>query len=182
MNIVSVLVGITIAGTAMPTMVQMTLAPVIAQKRATNLGEAEALAVSFAAANEGQPSLIGDPPNTCDLTQDPDAPDAYTVSCSAGENNLVQTVARSFRLEIKGSSYTNPTRSFAWETPGNFSHVECPVNDPWGVGWYNAHLAAGHLGACIPSPVWSRERYLASSPDDWLFDLSDWGYGRHPNF
>ena len=182
MNIVSVLVGITIAGTAMPTMVQMTLAPVIAQKRATNLGEAEALAVSFAAANEGQPSLTGDPPNTCDLTQDLDAPDAYTVSCSAGENNLVQTVARSFRLEVGGSTYTNPTRSFAWETPTNFSHIPCQVDDPWGVMWYNNHLKAGHQDACIPPALRTRQAYLDSNPDDWLFDLSDLGWGQHPDF
>jgi hypothetical protein len=182
MNITSALVGLSIAGTAMPMMVEMSLAPVIAQKRAENLGTAEALAVSFAAANEGQPDLTGDPPEVCNLDQDPDAPDAYTVNCTVGENNLVQTVARSFRLEVTSSSYTNPTRSFAWDTPGNFSHVECPVNDPWGVGWYNEHLAAGHLGACIPSPVWSEARYLESNPDDWLYDLTFWGYGQHPDF
>ena len=182
MNIVSVIVGVAIAGTAMPTMVQMSLAPVIAQKRANNLGEAEALAVAYAAANEGQPDLVGDVPDGCTEAQDPDAPDAYTVSCTVGEGKYIQTVSRSFRLEVTNPGYTNPTRSFAWETPQEYSHVECPVNDPWGVAWYNAHLAAGHLGACIPAPVWSRERYLESNPDDWLYDLSDWGFGRHPDF
>jgi hypothetical protein len=182
MNIVSVLVGLSIAGTAMPMMVEMSLAPIIAQKRAENLGTAEALAVSFAATYEGKPDITGTPPEVCSLNQDPDAPDAYEISCTVGERNLVQTVARSFRLEVGSSSYTNPTRSFAWDTPSEFSHVECPVNDPWGVAYYNDHLAAGHLKACLPSPAWSKDRYLASNPDDWLFDLSGWGYGQHPDF
>ena len=165
-------------GAAAPTMVQMTLAPIEAQKRAENFSIAESTAVAFAAANEGQQS-VSKAPDGCELTNV--APAAYDITCVSGEGRFKQTVTRSFKLRT-GSTYTNPTRTFAFETPLNYSHVECPVNDPWGVMWYNEHLKAGHLDACIPSPVWSRERYLASDPADWLYDLSDHGYGRHPDF
>ena len=178
MNIVSSLVGISIMGAAAPSMIQMSLAPLEAQKRAENFSIAESTAVAFAANNEGQQN-VGKAPDGCVLTNV--APSAYDITCTNGEGRFLQTVTRSFKLRT-GSSYTNPTRAFSFETPKRYSHVECPVNDPWGVMWYNEHLKAGHLDACIPSPVWSRERYLASDPADWLYDLSDHGYGRHPLF
>ena len=178
MNIVSSLVGISIMGAAAPTMVQMTLAPLEAQKRAENFSIAESTAVAFAANNEGQQS-VGKAPKGCTLNTT--APSAYDITCVSGEGRFLQSVTRSFKLRT-GSTYTNPTRTFAFETPSKYSHVECPVNDPWGVMWYNDHLKAGHLDACIPSPVWSEARYLESDPADWLYDLSDHGYGRHPDF
>ena len=178
MNIISSLVGISIMGAAAPTMVQMTLAPLEAQKRAENFSIAESTAVAFAANNEGQQS-VGKAPKGCTLNTT--APSAYDITCVSGEGRFLQSVTRSFKLRT-GSTYTNPTRTFAFETPSKYSHVECPVNDPWGVMWYNDHLKAGHLDACIPSPVWSEARYLESDPADWLYDLSDHGYGRHPDF
>jgi hypothetical protein len=84
MNIVSIMVGMSLMGAAAPIVMDMSLQPVIAQKRATHLGNAEALAVSYAAANEGQPTLVGAVPDACTRAQDPDSPDAYTISCSSG--------------------------------------------------------------------------------------------------
>ena len=180
MNIISSLVGISIMGAAAPSMVQMSIAPIEAQKRAQNLSIAETAAVTFAANNEGQKALVGDTPDNCELITV--ASDAYDITCEGGVGKYRQEVTRSFRLSPSFGVYTNPTREFAFNTPPKYSHVECPVNDPWGVMWYNEHLKAGHLDACIPAPVWSKERYLESNPDDWLYDLSDHGYGRHPDF
>ena len=45
MNIVSTMVGLSIMGTPAPMIMEMTLAPVVAQKRAQNLGIAETSAV-----------------------------------------------------------------------------------------------------------------------------------------
>ena len=118
-------------------------------------------------------------PKICDLEDHKNR--SYTISCSVGEGQFKQTAERSFRLEVE-STYTNPMREFAWETPSMYSHVECLSSDPWGVMWYNEHLAAGGLGACIPAPAWNQERYLESNPDDWLYDLSEHGYGKHPDF
>ena len=187
MNIVSAMVGVSIAAMAAPSVLQMTLAPVEAQARARNFTTAESSAVSFSSNWEGKDVAewtADDVPDNCD------APllvgeRAYDITCWGGDDDSKyrQVVTRSFRLAPEvASQYTNPNRQFAWETPKSFSHVECPSNDPWGVGWYNEHLAAGHLDACIPSPVWSEQRYLESSPDDWLYDLSFWGYGVHPDF
>ncbi len=177
MNIVSALVGVTIMGAAAPSVMQMSIAPIEAQKRAENFGIAESAAVTYAASYEGTSNI---PENTdaCSVSGDGDA---YDVTCSHGKGRYQQSVTRAFRLRVTGD-YANPTRAFAFETPLKYSHVECPVNDPWGVMYYNEHLKAGHLDACLPAPIWSEARYLESNPDDWLYDLSDHGYGRHPNY
>ena len=57
MNLVVTLVGISIMGTAMPMIAQMSIQPHMALKRAENFGIAEATAVTFAAQNVGATSL-----------------------------------------------------------------------------------------------------------------------------
>ena len=52
MNIISAIVGVSIMGATAPMMMQMSIAPFEAQKRAENLGQAESAAVTFAAVNE----------------------------------------------------------------------------------------------------------------------------------
>ena len=187
MNIVSTMVGITIMGAAAPSVMQMTLAPVEAQARARNFSTAESSAVAFTAANEGQTATdLSSLPGNCDApVASPTGGGAYDVTCYGGEDDSKyrQEVTRSYRLATQNmNTYTNPDRQFAFETPPKYSHVECAVNDPWGVMWYNDHLAAGHLDACQPPVLRSREAYLESNPDDWLYDISDHGYGRHPDF
>ena len=51
MNIVSTMVGMSIMAGAAAPMMQMSIAPIEAQKRAQNLGIAESAAVTFAAEN-----------------------------------------------------------------------------------------------------------------------------------
>ena len=181
MNIVSALVGITIAGSAAPALMDMSLAPVIAQKKAQNFGQAESAAVVFASLYEGETDT---PVATavCDYLTDL-GNGAYEVTCRKGKGRFSQQVTRAFRLQVENNNtYTNPDRSFAFESPEQFSHVECPANDPWGVIWYNDHLNAGNLDACIPSAAWSQARYDDSNPDDWLFDLSAFGFGHHNSY
>ena len=179
MNLHTVVVATAIAGLAAPGIANMAIQPVLAQRRANNFGEAEAAAVQFAATNEGQTEVSKQIPKSCELEDHLNR--SYTIRCEVGEGQFLQSAERSFRLEVE-STYTNPNREFAWETPVAYSHVECLASDPWGVMWYNEHLKAGNLDACIPAPVWSEERYFESNPDDWLYDLSEHGYGRHPDF
>ena len=94
MNVVSALVGMSIIGASAPMMVEMSIAPFEAQKRAQNLGVAESVAVTYAAANEGASSFT-DVPNNCELSSPSDG--AFTISCTEGEGTrYVQTVSRSF--------------------------------------------------------------------------------------
>ena len=189
MNIASTLIGLSLMGAAAPTVMNMTLAPIEARKKADNFTQAEKLAVIFSAHNEGKEELdLSILDENCKDKEGKErvfeeAPRAYAVTCSEGKGRYIQTVTRSFRLapETQGV-YTNPEREFAWEAPPKYSHVECLPSDPWGVMWYNDHLKAGNLDACIPSPAWSEARYLESNPDDWLYDLSDHGFGRHPDY
>ncbi len=168
-------------GLVAPGVAEMSIQPMLAQRRANNFSLAEASAVQFAATNEGQTEIDMSSLNTDICKLDDHGNRSFTVRCTEGEGQFLQSSERSFRLEVE-STYTNPARAFAWNAPLNYSHIECPPNDPWGVMWYNEHLKAGHLEACIPSPAWSEDRYLASNPDDWLYDLTEHGYGRHPDF
>ena len=38
-------------------------------------------------------------------------------------------------------------------------------NDPWGVIWFNEHLAASGIDPCIPGDAWNEQKYLRSDPD-----------------
>ncbi len=176
------MVGMTLMASATPAVLDMSLAPVIASKRAANFGVAETQAVTFAAQHEGE---INIPENTANCTARDIGNYSWSVTCSEGLGRFRQEVTRAFRLRPEGdegTTYTNPNRVFAFETPTAYSHIECQTNDMWGVVWYNAHLKAGNLEACIPSPLWSEARYLESNPDDWLYDISDYGYGSHPDY
>ena len=97
MNIVSVLVGVSIAGIATPQVVDMSLQPIYAQKRASNFAVAESTAVGYAAMNEGLNALtpLPDHCSTAELEGN-----AYTVTCTHGEGKFKQSVSRSFRLSI----------------------------------------------------------------------------------
>jgi len=203
MNIMSSLVGITVMGISMPMVAQMSIQPFMAQKRADNLGVAEAQAVGYAAANEGGTTLTATP-DGCD---DPIelANGAYSITCTEGEDTpYVQTVTRSFRLQVcddndgnnghgnsggfdcsnpGGGGYAGNERVFANATPGSFEPHQCPSDDPWGVQYTNDQWAEQWgWGACLPGVLWNKRTYLDSNPDDWLYDISEYGFGTHPDY
>ena len=85
------------AGAAAPVM-QMSIAPFEAQKRAKNLGIAESAAVTYVATNEWTTSLDTTPSGCANPVKL--ASGAYSITCSEGEGTqYVQSVTRSFRLD-----------------------------------------------------------------------------------
>ena len=66
----------------MPVMVQNSIAPFQAQKRAENLGIAESTAVTYSAANKGRTTLT-EVPNDCE--RDDLGNGAFKISRKAGE-------------------------------------------------------------------------------------------------
>ena len=196
--------GLTIMGIAMPMIAQTSIQPFMAQKRAQNLGIAEAQAVAFAAANEGAPSLLATP-DGCDNPVEL-ANGAYSITCTeGGDTPYVQTVTRSFRLEVcvddndgnnghgnsggndcsnpGGGGYAGNERVFANATPSSFEPHQCPAEDPWGVQYTNQQWSdSWGWGACLPSVLWNKKTYLESNPDDWLYDISEYGFGKHPDY
>ena len=101
MNITSMVVSCAMMGTLLPGVTSMSLAPVIAGKRAVNFTQAEALAVSIAADAERRNSLPDALPASCTYTKQRDA--VYTVECRHGiDTPFEQAVERTFRLEITG--------------------------------------------------------------------------------
>ena len=199
MNIISSLVGIAVMGIAMPMVAQMTLQPHMAQKRAENFSIAESAAVTYAATNEGAFSLAAVPAGceTSDLGDN-----AYSISCTHGENQFIQTVTRSFRLALcddndgnngHGNSggydcsnpggYANNARVFDYASPKKFSGHQCPTYDTWGVNGYNDANSKAMGGACIPAILWTQATYQASNPDNWLYDVNNYnGWGNHVSY
>ncbi len=103
MNLMSALVGLSIAGAAAPMIAQMSISPYEAQLRSKNLGIAESAAVTFSATNEGGTQLSSNIPDGCEVTEI--ATLAYDVTCTEGEGTkYVQSVTRSFRLLDDGAA------------------------------------------------------------------------------
>ena len=157
MNIVSLTVTGALLGLLGPAVAQMSLQPIVAQKRSENFSIAEAKAVSFAAKNEGGVTLTPTP-DGCNVIEIEEQ--SYSITCLEGENKFKQSVTRSFRLaaltdgEENSSGYTAPVSY----TPG----IYCPLWDPWGVQSYNV---ANNV-QCIPVP-YSHWAHLYDGPMLW---------------
>lgn len=136
MNLVSTMVGLSIAGTAMPMIAQMSMTPIIAQKQAANFAVAESQAVAFAAANEWQ-TQVGVPPDNCSVMFI--EANAYSVTCFHGLKRFRAEVTRSFRLysptptstDDGDNGHGNDLDGVDESNPGN-SKQYCPYYDPLG--------------------------------------------------
>lgn len=186
MNITSTLVGLSIMGAAAPSMMQMSIAPFEAQKRAENLGIAETAAVVFAASYEGGLEV---PQNTdtCVSAEREGTDNAYSVTCTHGTGKYVSSVTRAFRLAVPDQELdengTSTTREFAYETPTRYSGIQCPVYDTWGVNGFNDLNYKATGGACIPAVAWTQTSYVLSNPDSWVYDINNYnGWGNHKDY
>ena len=187
MNLVSTMVGMSIMGAAAPMVMSMSIAPFEANKRAENFGVAETAAVVFAATYEGTTDTPKDT-DTCLSSEREGTENAYSVTCTHGQGQYVQSVTRAFRLavpeqDLKNGDGAGTQRTFTFETPTRFSGHQCPVHDPWGVYGYNDQNYNAMGGACYPNVAWSQTSYQFSTPDEWLYDINNIkGYGNHPDY
>ena len=177
------MVGLSIAGASAPMLMDMSLAPVIAQKRALNFGIAESAAVTYAAANEQQLNLLPlptrDPDLVCVLNPGP-SNIAHDVKCTKASGTKFNAVAsRSFRLFSPNAQPPATTRTYTYNSPTKSSGHQCPENDTWGLAGTNDADPWGR--ACVPQAVWGTEAFLASNPDDWLYDVTHL-HGVHPKY
>jgi len=178
------MIGLSVMGIAAPTIMDISIAPVIAQKRANNFGIAESAAVIYAAKNANKTSLSAIPDN-CDRADLGDR--SYEISCRGGEGKYQQIVKRSFRLQPDDNNSpgdnNSTTRRFPYDDPGFLTrHHQCPETDPYGVEgtWINTY---GKKTGCMPQAAWTKTKYLASNPDSWLYDINNIkGYGPHPDY
>ena len=174
-------------GMAAPSVMKMSIAPHVAQLRAKNLGVAESAAVIFAATYEGKLDIPEDT-ETCTSEAREGTENAYSVTCTHGSGQYVQSVTRAFRLAVpdKGLDGTDgaiSTREFQFETPTRFSGHQCPIHDQWGVYGYNDQNYEALGGACIPRDGWNQPKYQFSNPDAWLYDINNRnGWGDHPDY
>ena len=189
MNIVGTMVGMSLMATAAPTVLQMSIAPMEASKRASNFGVAETAAVVFAAQYEGTTDIPKDT-DTCVTEAREGTENAYSVTCTHGMGKYVQSVTRAFRLAVPeqdlkngGGDGASMARQFQFETPTRYSGHQCPTYDPWGVYGYNDQFYTALGGACTPDVAWSQVKYQFSSPDEWLYDINNFkGWGDHPDY
>ena len=197
MNIVSTMVGITIMGAAAPSVLTMTLAPVEAQARALNFSKAETSAVAFSGQWEGEKSSSWGTnyPSNCEAPASTSLNGlAWDILCWGGkhtkrgdakDSNYYQEVTRSFRLASSAAG-----TSFSWNqpVPDNIGAHQCHKGDSWGSNLpqgYNA-LYEDVTGACVPRVAWTQEKYLASDPEKWEYDLRGYAdqeaYATHSAF
>jgi len=177
MNIVSTMVGLSIAGVASPMLMDMAITPVKAQKQAQNFGLAESAAVLYVAQNRNKtdPANLADAPDNCTRSGQGVA---VNITCSFGERKLRQTVTRAFVLPPVGSGNTEfemerPEGEYAFWRPCP-NDPTSPWYDPWGVNGYNDNFVEdGHI--CVPGPAQG-----GIDPDDdmstWLWDLREQGF------
>lgn len=174
-------------GAAAPMVMEMSIAPVVAQKRAQNFSVAETAAVVFAASYEGTTDIPSDT-ETCTTEAREGTKNAYSVTCTHGTGKYVQSVTRAFRLAVPEKDLNNGDgmatgRQFEFETPTRFSGHQCPNYDPWGVYGYNDQYYSALGGACMPQDAWTQVKYQFSNPDAWLYDINNIkGWGDHPDY
>lgn len=192
MNLVTIMVGFSIMGVATPMILDMSLAPVIAQKRAQNFGAAESAAVTYSAAHEGKEVNLPEPPSGCELISLTNDGLAWKIKCLKGDGQMKAEASRSFRVlplineGIDGGTGANGTgsaREFARETPAKdeFYHAYCYQDDPWGLDWFDRHPNLDQ--PCKPRATETEQAYLDSDPDAWLFDINQWdGWSSHPKY
>jgi len=141
MNIVATMVGMSIMAGASPMLMTMAISPAEASKRAENFGIAETAAVVFSATYEGKTDLPPTSTKTCTSEARENTKNAYSVTCTHGTGQYVQSVTRAFRLAVPDSGLDNSTstaeRQFEFETPTRYSGHQCPLYDAWGTLGYN---------------------------------------------
>ena len=179
MQLVTTIVSLSIAGTAMPMVAQMALTPAITQVKTNNFAIAEQQAVTYAARNEGQDELAEVPEN-CELDQAEAG--VVSITCTQGVKKFKAVVTRTFRSSIE-LGYAGNQRVFQYPTPKKYSGHQCPVYDAWGVYGYNDQYEKALGGACIPREAWTEGKYMGSDPDAWMFDIHMHnGWDPHPDY
>ena len=153
MNIVATMVGMSIAGASAPMVMNMAIAPAEAMKRSENFGVAETAAVVFAATYEGTTDIPPTSTETCTSQAREGTENAYSVTCTHGSGNYVQSVTRAFRLAVPDKELDNGDgaaegREFAFETPTRYSGHQCPIHDAWGTNTTCAVRRAAQGARC----------------------------------
>ena len=93
MNIVSTIVGLTVAASALPMMTTMSIAPIQAAKRSSNFSIAEAGAVTMLAQAQ-ENGVVTTVPAGCGI--DTLGNGVYQFTCSEGEGAYKQSVTRTW--------------------------------------------------------------------------------------
>ena len=101
MNLITVTVAASLMAILAPGIGEMALQPILAAKRANNFSVAESSAVTYAAISEAN-NKLGPAPNGCNVI--PDSSNSYTINCEEGSGQFLQSVSRSFRLQIAGQN------------------------------------------------------------------------------
>ena len=97
MNLVSAMVGISMATTAMPMVADMVIQPVIAQRRAMNFAAAETAAVTFATLAQDKYTVPEDQlADICSVELIEER--TYNVTCTQGEGEFKGQAVRAFSL------------------------------------------------------------------------------------
>ena len=173
-------------GVAAPSMVEMSIAPVEAQKRAENFAFAESAAVVFAAAYEGKADRDIPDPGQGSCTLDRSQKPAYTISCTHGNGKYEQTVERSFKGLTDGSSGGDSSRNYNVPFPTlGLTGTQCHTWEQWGIDTdaFDKETGTWVKKSCTPFLLRHSSYYRNSDPNNWLYDVNNFnGWGTHQNY
>ena len=98
MNLTSAMLGAVITGITLPTILKVSMIPIITSAKAANFQAAEMQATMFMTSALSQNELP-EPPDECELTTDDNETFNYTIRCTVGSTPQVVAVAgRNFSL------------------------------------------------------------------------------------
>lgn len=193
MNLVSTMVGLSIMGAATPMLMDMSLAPVIAQKKANNYASAESITAIYQAQNQSKTDISQlDPPPSdpgdCDLNTNGLA---VTISCDEGDGDFLQTSKRSFVLTSSPTSSSSLRNNWP-PKPTGFKRSPCHAEDDWGLNTsaYSADTNAWRSKPCMPLIVWNSmnmpndltSAFHKSDPNNWRYDINGFNAGYHKDY
>ena len=190
MNIISTLVGLSIAGATAPLLMDMSLAPVIAQKKANNFAIAESSTATYQAQNQTKTSIddLTDPTDGCNRSNEGLA---VSISCNVGTGKFIQTSKRSFVLTppsaSPGGGELIPSRTFVYPPPPGFTSIECFAREDWGINTsaFNRSTNTWNGPSCMPNILRGNTgtRYRGSEISSWRYDINNHnGFGVHRQY
>ena len=92
---------------------------------------------------------------------------------------------RAFRILPEINDGGSGGRNYQFPSPADFTGIECHTWHEWGTGTsaYNSSTQTWVGKSCVPSEIRSRSAFLASNPDNWLYDINNHnGWGNHPDY
>ena len=105
----------------------------------------------------------------------------YSITCTEGEGQFLQSATRSFRLaeDAQGNS-GSPDAQFPYPAPPGFTGAECHSWQDWGLNTnaFDRETNTWRGKSCMPTEIRASVYYNNSNPANWRYNIDNWnGWG-----